>query len=261
MKTLRDFRLILAVAVVLAGPMAHAQQSPGTSAQQNQRRDSIPGMDMGAMGDMGGDPDQARAAGKSANDAMADHDMKMSPHMFMTDLRPHNAADDQRAAQIVEVLRKSIEKYKDYKVALADGFRIFMPNLPQPLYHFTNYGYGYEAEFHFDPEKPTSLLYKKTGDGYELIGAMFTAPKSFIEDQLNARVPLSVARWHEHVNLCLPQRGMPIQEVDWQKFGAEGSISTQPACEEASGRWVPMIFNWMVHVYPFETDPSKVWAH
>ena len=36
-----------------------------------------------------------------------------------------------------------------------------MPNLPQPLYHFTNYGYGYEAEFHFNPEEPTSLLYKK----------------------------------------------------------------------------------------------------
>lgn len=219
----------------------------------------MPGMDMG------GDPDQARAAGKSANDAMADHDMRMSPHMFMTDLRPHNAGDDQRAAQIVNTLRESIDKYQDYKVALADGFRIFMPNLmpnlPQPIYHFTNYGYGYEAEFHFDAAKPTSLLYKKSADGYELVGAMYTAPKSFTEDQLNARVPLSVARWHEHVNLCLPQKGTPILDIDWRKFGAEGSIATQPECEQAGGRWFPLIFNWMVHVYPFESDAGKVWAH
>ena len=255
------FRFTLVVAILLAAPMTRGQQVSRTGSQQNPGHDNMPGMDMGATGELGGDPEQARAAGKSANDAMADHDMKMSPHMFMTDLRPHNASDDQRAMQIVDALRKSIEKYKDYKVALADGFRIFLPNLPQPLYHFTNYGFGYEAEFNFDAEKPTSLLYKKTSDGYELIGAMYTAPKSFTADQLNARVPLSVARWHEHVNLCLPQRGVPIQEVDWQKFGAEGSISTQPACEEAGGRWVPLIFNWMVHVYPFETDPRKVWAH
>ena len=116
---------------------------------------------------MGGDdPEQARAACKTANDSMADHDMKMSAHIFMTDLRPHNSADSQRATEIVETLRGSIAKYKDYKVALADGFRIFMPNLPQPIYHFTNYGFGYEAEFRFDPARPTSLLYKKTGDGY-----------------------------------------------------------------------------------------------
>jgi hypothetical protein len=245
--------ILLASALIFFGaPMLKAQQSP----PQNSGRDSMPGMDMG-----GDDPEQARAAGKAANDSMSDHDMKMSPHMFMTDLRPHTSADNQRAAQIVETLRGSIAKYKDYKIALADGFRIFMPNLPQEIYHFTNYGYGYQAEFHFDPAHPTSLLYKKTGDGYELVGAMYTAPKTFTNDQLNERVPLSVARWHEHVNLCLPKRGTPIMDVDWKKFGAEGSISTQAACEEEGGRWMPLIFNWMVHVYPFEADAAKQWAH
>ncbi|HWF37346.1 MAG TPA: hypothetical protein VG322_02430 [Candidatus Acidoferrales bacterium] len=254
MQTAKKKQILLGLFVLLALPAARAQQGTPTMPDRP-GRDAMPGMDMGD------DPDQARAAGKTANDSMADHDMKMSPHMFMTDLRPRNAADDQRAAQIVDELRKSIVKYKDYKVALADGFRIFMPNLPQPIYHFTNYGYGYEAEFHFDPLKPTSLLYKKAGDGYELVGAMYTAPKSFSNDQLNERVPLSVARWHEHVNICLPQRGTPLRDVDWQKFGAEGSIATQAACEEAGGRFLPLIFNWMVHVYPFETDPNNVWAH
>ena len=209
MKIAKKMHVLFGLCVILAVPAARAQQGSQTMPDRP-GRDAMPGMDMG------GDADQARAAGKTANDSMADHDMKMSPHMFMTDLRPHNAADEKRAAQIVEELRTSIVKYKDYNVALADGFRIFMPNLPQPIYHFTNYGYGYEAEFHFDPQKPTSLLYKKVGDGYELVGAMYTAPKSSTDDQLNERVPLSVARWHEHVNICLPQRGTPLLNVDWQ---------------------------------------------
>ncbi len=25
-------------------------------------------------------------------------------------------------------------------------------------------------------------------------------------------------------------------------------------------RWVPQVFGWMVHVWPNETDPSRVWA-
>jgi hypothetical protein len=252
MKRSNILAILSAIALIFfAAPTSKAQQT----SPQNSGRDSMPGMDMGD------DPEQARAAGKTANDSMSDHDMKMSPHMFMTDLRPHNPADEKRAAQLVDTLRGSIAKYKDYKLALADGFRIFLPNLPQPVYHFTNYGFGYEAEFRFDPTRPTSLLYKKVGDGYELVGAMYTAPKTFTEDQLNERVPLSVARWHEHVNICLPPRGTPLLGVDWKKFGAEGSIATQAACEEAGGRWVPLIFNWMVHVYPFESDPAKQWAH
>ena len=33
------------------------------------------------------------------------------------------------------------------------------------------------AKVRFDPAEPTALLYKKTGDGYELEGAMYTAPQ------------------------------------------------------------------------------------
>jgi len=243
------------VGLTFAGAIA-ARQS--FSSASGKAQNDMPGMDMSGANQ---DDNAMREAGKSANDVMSDHDMHMGTHMFMTDLRPHSAADDERAAQIVEALRKSIAKYSDYKVALADGFRIFMPELPQPLYHFTNYGYGYMAEFKFDPALPTSLLYKKTAEGYTLIGAMYTAPKNYTLDQLDARVPLSVARWHKHVNLCLPQKGIPIRDVNWQQFGFTGSIASEDACSQAGGRWIPEIFNWMVHVYPYETESSKVWAH
>jgi poly(hydroxyalkanoate) depolymerase family esterase len=45
-------------------------------------------------------------------------------------------------------------------------------NIPRSQYHFTKYPYGLEARSHFDPLKPTSLLYRKTANGgYTLIGA------------------------------------------------------------------------------------------
>jgi len=248
----KRFVLMLFAAALLTGARAGAQQEKSKPPSQ----DSMSGMDMSNM-----QHDDASPGAPSAHDAMAGHHMDMGAHMYMTELRPENTADDNRAAALVETLQRSIGKYKDYRVSLADGFQIFMPNVPQEHYHFTNYRYAFEASFLFNPEHPTSLLYKKTKDGYELEGAMYTAPRRFTEDQLNERVPLSVARWHKHVNLCLPPKGAQMKPADWKEFGFRGSIATEGACREAGGRWIPQIFGWMVHVYPYETDPGKIWAH
>lgn len=255
----KKFALVLLTAAtsffVASVPAQQSQSAPSSRAQAH---DSMAGMDMSQH-----DSDKNPDATKAANDAMSDHDMdeSMSAHMYMTTLRPANPADERRAAEILAQLRPAIEKYKDYRVALAEGFKIFGPNVPQPIYHFTNYAYGFEAAFEFDPTRPTSLLYKKTGDGYELVGAMFTDRKLASEDDLNTRVPLSIARWHKHTNLCLPPKGTAWQQANFKEFGLKGSIATQEACEQAGGRWYPQIFGWMVHVYPYESDPAKVWAH
>jgi hypothetical protein len=180
-------------------------------------------------------------------------------HMHMTSPRPQNAADAERANEIVKELRVGIEKYKDYRVALNEGYKIFAPKLPQPEYHFTNYGNGFLEAFHFDPARPTSLLYKKTADGYELVGAMYTMPKRATEEQLNERVPLSIATWHLHTNLCMPAKG-EWRGADWTQFGLQGSIATQEACDAAGGNFHPVIFGWMVHVYPYEDSTEKIFA-
>ena len=44
------------------------------------------------------------------------------------------------------------------------------------------------------------------------------------------------------------------------KFGLAGSISTKAECEAADGKFVPQIFGWMVHVYPFEQKPEDIWS-
>src|SRR5579863_5355521 len=192
--------------------------------QQNSQP-SMPGMDMSGhdmsnmqmqmqMKDMPMGAEKDSDASAHAMHSMEGH-MDMGPHMKMTPLRPAKPGDDARAREIVEAARKASQKYVDYHTALADGYKIFHPELPQKMYHFTNYGYAMEAAFRFNPEHPTSLLYEKHGEDYKLIGAMYTAPKRLAEDQLDERVPLSVAQWHEHVNFCTAPASMtPAQKKD-----------------------------------------------
>jgi hypothetical protein len=253
----------VAFAAVTFAPAASCAQNSANKPSSASDAPPSQGAASADMPDMQHESEQNPEAAKAANDAMdmSDMDMSANPHMFMTELQAKQPGDDRRAEEIVEILGKSIAKYKDYKVALADNYKIFFPNVKQPIYHFTNYKNAMAASFIFNPAHPTSLLYKKTADGYELVGAMFTAPKNATEQQLNERVPLSVARWHEHVNFCLPPRGAAPSQIDWKKFGLAGSIATEDACAQANGRWIRQIFGWMVHVYPFQTDPDKVWAH
>jgi hypothetical protein len=36
-------------------------------------------------------------------------------------------------------------------------------------------------------------------------------------------------------------------------------IPQTPKHDAAAGRFFPVIFGWMVHVYPFENAPEKIW--
>jgi len=217
----------------------------------------MPGMDMSDH-DMPGMGSDGTA---HAMQSMEGHHLDMGPHMKMTALRDSKPGDDEKAAQVVDAARKVAEKYQDYRVALADGYKIFLPNLPQKQYHFTNYWYAFEAARGFHPQHPTSLLYEKHGDDYKLIGVMYTAPKYSTEDELNQRIPLSVAQWHAHVNMCVPPDDK--KKEMWgpsPKFGLQGSITTKEECDAAGGRFMPQIFGWMVHVYPFEKTTAEIWS-
>jgi hypothetical protein len=190
-----------------------------------------------------------------------EHHHEMGPHMHMSALRDLRPGDEEKAQAVVDQARQALEKYRDYNAALADGFKIFLPNVPQKMYHFTNWQYAVGAAFSFDPTKPTSLLYEKNGNSYKLIGAMYTAPYRFSENQLDARIPLSVAQWHLHVNLCKPPQGQAADMLGKNaKFGLAGSISTKEECDAAGGTFMPHVFGWMVHMYPWEKTPDAIWS-
>jgi hypothetical protein len=186
---------------------------------------------------------------------------EMGPHMHLTAARPARPGDESRAAEVADRARRAVEKYRDYKVALRDGYEILLPDVPQKMYHFNNAARYAEAERHFNVEHPTSLLYEREGEGYGLIGVMYTAPAALAEDELDSRVPLSVAAWHQHVNVCLPE-GDPLRNLFGvgPRFGLEGSITTEVECREAGGHFYPRLFGWMVHLYPYERDAREMWS-
>src|SRR4051812_38805470 len=96
--------------------------------------------DHAAAAASGKESDAGQAMEHSAS-AMEAHHLHMGAHMKMTPVRALHDGDQARAAEVLEGARHAAEKYRDYRAALNDGFEIFLPNVPQKMYHFTNYQY------------------------------------------------------------------------------------------------------------------------
>jgi hypothetical protein len=216
--------------------------------QKDKSMDSMPGMDMGSgkhdMGDMG--PSMAAMAG----------------HMTMTPLRPEQPGDEEKVKAVIAVAKELMERYKDYHKAIADGYIVANPKVEQAQYHFLNKANGLAADEHFDPAKPSALLYRRSPHKmYTLEGVMYTAPTNMPEDELNQRLPLSIVRWHHHTNFCAaPEDRVNETFGAHPKFGMFGSIKTKEACDAARGHFYPYLFNWMVHVFPFEKDYKDIFS-
>jgi hypothetical protein len=230
--------------------------------------------------------------GDSAPNAMGIQ-MCTGPHMTVTQSRPQTPQDLERAHDVIETLRRVLGKYRDSRVALSEGYQIFLPTVPQEVYHFTDYSAAQQEYMgNSDPARPGSLLYVKNSSGdYVLVGAMYSAPPEYTPDQLDAIIPLSVAHWHAHTNICLPNgitlddvlRGdvgashidepgmLPVsssasapainQRLGFLadgRFGFTGKIADAAECQAAGGHLLKQAFGWMVHVYPFNGDDLKV---
>lgn len=240
-------KLFLSLSLLFAVSCAQQQMTKDDHGTHNPTRESQNKQTSNAAANQSSHSNQSHAA---------------DPHMRMTALREPKPDDKRRAEEIADRARKAIEKYKDYKIALRDGFEILLPEVPQKMYHFNKLANYMEAESRFNPERPTSLLYEKTADGYRLIGVMYTAPAGLPEDELDERVPLSVTQWHEHINICLPKGSDTFKGLIGQgdKFGLEGSITTKEECAQASGQFLPRLLGWMVHLYPYEPTVEEMWS-
>jgi hypothetical protein len=224
----------------------HSSSRADSAAHAARTSQGMPGMDMSAGDDW-------RTAA-------------MAKHMAYSPTRPRTIQDSIRSAQIINQLRQAIAKYRDVRVAENDGYKMFAPEIKnQPQYHFTKAGNALRNQFGFDPARPTSLLYKKNSEGqFVLIGAMYTASKRTSLEELDQRVPLSIARWHRHVNWCVPGRN---QKDRWSEtangrpiFGPLG-VATREECDAAGGRFIPQAFGWMVHATTFAgNDLKSIWS-
>lgn len=213
-------------------------------------------------------PDSSKmigAADASMSGPMSANAMK---HLEMSPARRATSQDSARARSVAKELRAALAKYADTAAAVADGYKMFAPQMKQQrVYHFTNYRNAFMEAFRFDADKPTSILYRRAADGtLELIGAMYTAPKRTRVSKLDDRVPLSIARWHKHVNWCVPRP----REVDrWLErkngqpiFGPESPIATRAECQAVGGLFFASPMGWMIHANVFLGDDlGTIYGH
>ncbi|MEP6690887.1 MAG: hypothetical protein ABJD07_07010 [Gemmatimonadaceae bacterium] len=200
--------------------------------------------------------------GEAINELLSD----TSVHMRMAPERVATAADSARAAAAVLEARASLAKYKDVAVAEAEGYRKFLPRVAeQPIYHYNNIQNAIAGYSRFDATKPVSLLYRKGPRGeLVLVGVMYSAPPSATAEEIDGRLPLGVAHWHEHINFCGPtleayQNGSAA--TDGASTAKWLRITSREECTAAGGRFVPRLFGWMTHAYIFAgDDPKQIWG-
>ena len=211
-------------------------------------------------------PDEQAAI--AAEHSMAGMVSNEDLHLRLTPARAPAPGDSARAAAVLATMRQELAKYRDVGVAEQEGFREIIPTPGAPVHHLTKLEWAFLARKQLDPARPTSLLYQSNANGgLTLVGAMFTAPPQTSDDDLNARLPLSIVRWHEHINWCLP----PLRDARrrWREarngqpvFGPKSPIATAEACEAVGGRFRPRLFGWMVHVMAFsDGDPWNSHHH
>ncbi|MDR3385632.1 MAG: hypothetical protein P4L92_01160 [Rudaea sp.] len=156
-----------------------------------------------------------------------------------------------------------IEHYADVETALKDGYKPFFPSgkIGEEV-HYTNYRYAQLEHQKVDYDRPGSILYKRTANGMQAVGVMYTAPQEATAQQLDAVAPLNVATWHRHVDFCGWPRSSSIAERFGRdaQFGPQGAIHTEQACKDAHGLWLPVVFGWMTHVYPNAVHFDGIWG-
>jgi hypothetical protein len=187
-------------------------------------------------------------------------------HMKMGPRRPVAPGDSARAAEIVKTAREALSRYSDVNVAVADGYVKFLPFVEDQLvYHYNSIPNVMATFNNFDVTRPVSLLYKKDEMGMmKLVGAMYSAMPNATPDDLDARLPTSIAQWHEHVDFCAANADSVMSgsvKLDGQTVARFLKITTPDACAAAGGRFIPRMFGWMAHVYLFAgDDPNVIWG-
>ena len=180
--------------------------------------------------------------------------MKMG-HMQMSLKAQAAPGDGARSTEILTAAAAVLSQYRDVKTAIHDGYKPFFPTgkIGEEI-HYTNYRFRRLEQQHIDYSRPGSILFKRTADGLKAVGVMYTAPADATPQQLDAIAPLSVATWHRHVDFCGGPKTLP--KIDQfgpnAQFGPQGSIHTEEACSAAQGLWIPLVLDWMTHVYPNE---------
>lgn len=180
-----------------------------------------------------------------------DPDMNMD-HMHMDHRHgqavPVSYTELVKTAALLEIARHATEKYKDVRVAEANGYKAIGPDVPGMGFHFV----GPHGGSAFDIERPPILLYEKDSSiagGYALVGVsyLFTSAEGPDGQPANPPFPKALAQWHRHTNICVL---------------ADRSVQTnlnESECATQGGRFAAQT-QWMVHAWIWKDSPTGVFA-
>ncbi len=170
--------------------------------------------------------------GDQGDEMMMGDSMDMGRHLRLTPHWPERPGDRERADSVSEVARQALARYEDVRVAEADGYHMFAARIKkQGVYHYSNRSNAVRARREFDVTRPSALLYQPQRDGsLRLIGAMYTAPPDLSLDQLDERLPLSIAQWHQHTSICLPP-GSSVERCRRRDGFCPDGLSLRPPWE------------------------------
>ena len=177
----------------------------------------------------------------------------MGPHLQISVRTPPVAGDDAQAALVLGGARAAMVRFRDVQAAERDGYKAYITQgqIGEEV-HYTHFWRAGSEKTRIDPERPSSLLYRRTADGMKIVGVMYTAMPDAAPEELNRRVPLSIGTWHRHVHFCGWPSDAPRHDYEGPapRFGFYGSIADEATCKAARGYWIPVAFGWMTHVYP-----------
>ena len=155
-----------------------------------------------------------------------------------------------RTAEQLEAARRATAKYREVRVAEADGYHAVGPDVPGMGIHYVRLHSS--ASRRFDVEQPDILLYEKSSSApgsYELVGVsyLFVADADTDGQPKNPPFPKSLASWHRHTDLCLfPDNSVKTDLSDEQ-------------CQADGGRFTALT-QWMVHAWIWKDSPAGVFS-
>jgi hypothetical protein len=186
----------------------------------------------------------------------------MGPHLQISVRTAPVPGDPERADTVLAGARAAMARYADVKTAEREGYKPFAPTgqIGEEV-HYTHLWRASGEKNAIDPERPGSLLYRRSSNGLKIVGVMYTAKPDATPEELNRRVPLSTGIWHRHVHFCGWPDDAPRSDYEGPapRYGYFGSIADEASCKAARGYWIAVALGWMTHVYPEGKTPDERW--
>ena len=150
--------------------------------------------------------------------------------------------------RMLTLAKEATEKYRDVRVARADGYRQVTAIYPGTGAHFADLDLLAAGTFHVT--RPTALQYARGADGgFELVGVAWVLPGKADDSPPSFFAPLGQWHFHDEHARCFRRIGQD----------AFSEFTAAAACAAAGGVFVEA-GHWMLHAWLFRPSPDGVFA-